>query len=98
MVNAVEVEESQRHQLDCWIKLALPGQSRPYYRGFLWADRELATGYDPALRWADLVWQAHEAGYVTLVQAKHGPFDYTYIAIRTRRRFDDRPKRRERGD
>ena len=70
-----------------WINKTSGGERLTYYRGFL---------CDPALqpispkvdnervkKLRRLVQKSQEDNYVTLVQKKHGDFDYEYIAVRT---------------
>jgi len=70
-----------------WINKTSGGERLTYYRGFL---------CDPALqpispkvdnervkKLRRLVQKSQEDNSVTLVQKKHGDFDYEYIAVRT---------------
>jgi len=70
-----------------WINKTSGGECLTYYRGFL---------CDPALqpispkvdnervkKLRRLVQKSQEDNSVTLVQKKHGDFDYEYIAVRT---------------
>ena len=59
-----------------------------YHRGLLTWDRSpasgLAEGDRHALsRIADAVFQAAEQGQVHLVQRRHGPFEFSYLAIKS---------------
>ena len=73
-----------------WLERAEPGQRLAYHRGLLLRDRspasKLAGGDRRALaRIADAVFQAAEQGRVLLVQRRHGPFDFSYLAIKAGR-------------
>lgn len=73
-----------------WLLRALPGQQLEYHRGLLVRDRspasELAEGDRRALaEVADAVFRAAEDGSVHLVQRRHGPFDFSYLAVKAGR-------------
>lgn len=64
--------------LDRWIDSAAPGDAAEYHRGYL--ARDIAEG--PALlRLAEAAYAGWRAGRVHLVQRRHGPGDYSYLAI-----------------
>ena len=76
-----------------WVAQAAPGEVLVYHRGFLALDRTaFGRVSDPRARSAlsQLGSRAHdlaERGLVHLVQHRHGPDDYSYVAIaRPRRR------------
>jgi hypothetical protein len=70
-----------------WIGQAIPGDVLEYYRGFLAMDTfshgsPLAAGDRAELvRLARRAWHASERGLIHLVQRRHGPDDYSYLAI-----------------
>ena len=70
-----------------WVAQADAGDRLEYYRGFLVADTlaPLSPLTEPeraALRkLADGAYRAAEQGLVHLVQHRHGPDDYSYLAI-----------------
>jgi hypothetical protein len=73
-----------------WFERAEPRQRLAYHRGLLTRDRspasELAEGDRRALaEIADAVFRAAEGGQVHLVQRRHGPFDFSYLAIKAGR-------------
>jgi hypothetical protein len=70
-----------------WLQEAKPGQALQYFRGFL---ARAANGLHQSLRdveceevarVADRLWRAAHHKRVHLVQLRHGPEDFTYIAI-----------------
>ena len=60
-----------------WINKARKGDKMTYYRGFLFAPN--MQKYSPT----QSIYEAYEHNLITLVQKKHGDFDYEYIAVRT---------------
>ena len=70
-----------------WVAHAAPGDILEYHRGFLaldtmpqgtrLAERERAE----LARVARRAWWAAEAGLIHLVQRRHGPEDYSYLAL-----------------
>jgi hypothetical protein len=71
-----------------WLARAEAGPWFEYHRGHLIWDRspssELPEGDRRALtRIANAVFQAAEEGRVHLVQRRHGPFDFSYLAIKS---------------
>jgi hypothetical protein len=70
-----------------WIGQAVPGDVLEYYRGYLaldtfshgtrLAERERAE----LVRLARRAWSAGEQKLIHLVQRRHGPHDYSYLAI-----------------
>ena len=75
-----------------WIADALPGQRLEYHRGLLGCDRMPSAKALPEPDRLSLValakraLQLAEGGRVLLVQRRHGDGDYSYTAIKTRRR------------
>jgi hypothetical protein len=73
-----------------WLERARAGEQFEYHRGLLVRDRspasELADRDRRALaEVADAVFQAAADGCVHLVQRRHGPFDFSYLAIKAGR-------------
>jgi hypothetical protein len=74
-------------ELCAWVAQAEPGAVLEYHRGFLALDRTSFGGLKdtPArVALAQLGARAHdlaERGLVHLVQHRHGPEDYSYLAI-----------------
>jgi hypothetical protein len=73
-----------------WLERARAGEQLEYHRGLLTRDRspasELADDDRRALaEIADAVFRAAESGRVHLVQRRHGPFDFSYLAIKAGR-------------
>jgi hypothetical protein len=73
-----------------WLECARAGEQLEYHRGLLTRDRspasELAEGDRRALaEVADAAFRAAGDGSVHLVQRRHGPFDFSYIAIKAGR-------------
>jgi hypothetical protein len=70
-----------------WISQALPGDALEYYRGFLAMDtfsqgsRLSARDRTELVRLARRAWVASERRLIHLVQRRHGPDDYSYLAI-----------------
>lgn len=70
-----------------WLKTAAPGDTLEYHRGFLVLDvRPDSSRLVPADRTilaqvARRAYWAAEQGLVHLVQRRHGPDDYSYLAI-----------------
>ena len=81
-------------RFEAWLKIARPGNSIEYHRGHLCIDRQQkfdapdnapenkvrAVLHDLATR---ALW-ASEQSLVHLVQRRHGPEDFIYIAIKAR--------------
>jgi hypothetical protein len=70
-----------------WLECARAGEQLEYHRGLLTRDRspasELADDDRRALaEIADAVFRAAEGGQVHLVQRRHWPFDFSYLAIK----------------
>jgi hypothetical protein len=68
-----------------WLGEAFPGDTLAYHRGHL--SRDMAATGSKARSRAELqrvarraLW-ASESGLVHLVQRRHGPDDYTYLAV-----------------
>jgi hypothetical protein len=75
--------------LDRWFSTSSPGDRVSYFRGFLALDRGPGSrlGEESGLeldRVATAVMAMAAAGHVHLVQRRHGPNDYTYVAVRAR--------------
>jgi hypothetical protein len=73
-----------------WLERARTGEQLEYHRGLLTRDRspasDLADGARRALaEVADAVFRAAEDGSVHLVQRRHGPFDFSYLAVKAGR-------------
>ena len=73
-----------------WLERARAGEQLEYHRGLLTRDRspasELAEDDRRALaEIADVVFRAAEGGQVHLVQRRHGPLDFSYLAIKAGR-------------
>jgi hypothetical protein len=73
-----------------WLERARAGEQFEYHRGLLVRDRspasELAEGDRRALaEMADAVFRAAADGCVHLVQRRHGPFGFGYLAIKAGR-------------
>ncbi len=75
-----------------WLRAAHPGSRITFHRGHLSVDREKRPDAADAEtraaldRLAGRAMQASGQGLVHLVQKRHGDADYSYIAIRARRR------------
>ena len=76
-----------------WLADAAPGSSLTYFRGHLAFDRMPSTSPFPEPERKRLVAVANRAlqmaedGRVHLVQRRHGPQHYSYIAVKARRRL-----------
>jgi hypothetical protein len=73
---------------EAWLGRPAAGQEIEYYRGHLVWDRgsasRLSARQRQALsRLADAVFSAAGEGRVHLAQRRNGPFDFSYLAIRT---------------
>jgi hypothetical protein len=70
-----------------WLGQAGPGETLEYYRGFLLVDASQHGGRLPEqdrvelTRVARRAWLASEQKLIHLVQRRHGPDDYSYLAI-----------------
>ena len=75
-----------------WLGRAVPGDRIEYHRGFLGCDRDPENSARPASerrRIDDLAEQVQSlavAGLVGLVQRRYGDADYSYLAVKMRRR------------
>jgi hypothetical protein len=91
MIDIVRRNSTEKSLTDsefcCWLAVAQPGDALQYHRGFLAQD---ITAYARRLsehdrvelaRLVRCVWWAGEQNLVRLVQRRHGPDDYSYIAI-----------------
>jgi hypothetical protein len=73
-----------------WLRQASPNEWFAYHRGWLVCDlnehcRAMPDAQRRAIRRvAKRAWSAAEHGLVHLVQNRHGPGDYSYIAIRAK--------------
>lgn len=63
-----------------WLYAVEPGTKLEYHRGFLAIDREKMTKDQHNLCVDAYI--AAERGIVHIVQKRHGPLDYSYIAVR----------------
>jgi hypothetical protein len=76
-----------------WLADAAPGTSLTYFRGHLAFDRMPSTSPFPEperkrlVALANRALQMAEDGRVHLVQIRHGPQQYSYIAVKARRRL-----------
>jgi hypothetical protein len=70
-----------------WLERGQPGEALVYHRGLLAHDRArpdlTETERRQVARIADAAFAAAEEGRVHLVQLRHGPFDFSYLAIKT---------------
>jgi hypothetical protein len=78
-----------------WLERAEPGQRLAYHRGLLLRDRapesKLTKGERRAVaQIADAVFEAAEQGRVLLVQRRHGPSDFSYLAVKAGSAFEAR--------
>ena len=68
-----------------WLHKSRPRDKITYYRGFL-CDPKLqpidSPDNDRVVRLRKKVYQSYNDNIVTLVQKKHGDFDYEYMAVR----------------
>jgi hypothetical protein len=92
MISTVTKLPNARRRIDetdlCgWIGQAAPGEALEYYRGFLALDTfsqaQRLTERERAelVRVARRAWWASEQKLIHLVQRRHGPHDYSYLAI-----------------
>jgi hypothetical protein len=69
-----------------WLERAQPGEVLAYHRGLLAHDRARSdlteTERRHVARIADAAFEAAEQGHVCLVQRRHGPGDFSYLAIK----------------
>ena len=90
MSNIIRCKRPSRCAFYGWLERARAGEQLEYHRGLLTRDRspasELAAGDRRAVaEIADAVFRAAEGGHVHLVQRRHGPFDFSYLAIKAGR-------------
>tara|TARA_R100000963_G_C4593997_1_gene70173 strand:- start:411 stop:647 length:237 start_codon:yes stop_codon:yes gene_type:complete len=68
-----------------WLNKAKKNDRISYYRGFL-CDPKLQPIDSPdnerVVRLRNKIYESYAAGLITLVQKKHGNFDYEYMAVR----------------
>jgi hypothetical protein len=81
---------ASRAEFHAWLARAKPGEQLEYHRGLLTWDRSPASGHADGDRRAlgkvaDAVFRAAADGCVHLVQRRHGPFDFSYLAIKAGR-------------
>jgi hypothetical protein len=74
-----------------WLRQAKPGDRIEYHQGFLTVDRSPTSRFADHERriltkLASTVLKAADASQVHLLQRRHGAGDYSYIAVRARRR------------
>ena len=80
----------RRVEFGTWLKTARPGSRIEYHRGHLCVDRQQrpdASDNDAHAelhRLAARALRASEQGLVHLVQHRHGPEDFSYLAIKAR--------------
>ena len=72
-----------------WLARAEPGAALEYHRGLLILDRSPVSELSEderrtVAKIADAALAAAEDGLVHLMQCRHGPFDFSYIAIKAR--------------
>ena len=82
------VRRCTKTEFRAWLARAKPGEQIEYHLGLLTWDRSPASGLAEGDRralgkTADAVFQAAEQGQVHLVQRRNGPFDFSYLAIRS---------------
>jgi hypothetical protein len=73
-----------------WLARACAGERVIYHRGHLTWDRSPASALtgperQALARIADMAFAAAQEGQVLLVQRRHGPFDFSYLAIKASR-------------
>ena len=75
-----------RTKFDEWINKSKPGDKITYYRGYIMGphlQKYSPTSDERRVRAIkSYVYKAYEHNVITLVQKKHGDFDYEYIAMR----------------
>jgi hypothetical protein len=81
---SVSVSEAEVRR---WLREAEPGQAIQYFRGFLAMSRSecgamiSAPQRQELAKVADWLWRAAMHDRIHLVQYRHGPGDWSYIAI-----------------
>jgi hypothetical protein len=74
-------------ELCCWLSQASPGETIEYHRGFLVVDRTplgqpmTPTDRRELDRTGKRAMRLAQQGLVHLVQRRHGPDDYSYLAV-----------------
>jgi hypothetical protein len=77
---------SSVEQFRKWLRHARRKDRLVYYEGFIMFDRgsdnrDTRTAEQSEIaRLADVVREAHESGFVTMIQKRNGPGNYSYIA------------------
>ncbi len=75
-----------RTKFDEWINKSKPGDKITYYRGYIMGphlQKYSPTSDERRVRAIkSYAYNAYEYNVVTLVQKKHGDFDYEYMAVR----------------
>ena len=75
-----------RTKFDEWLNKSKPGDKIIYYRGYIMGphlQKYSPTSDERRVRAIKTyVYKAYEHNVITLVQKKHGDFDYEYIAMR----------------
>ena len=77
-----------KKRLDEWMKKAKTGDTITYFRGYLcdpWLqpyDRVKHEDHPKINRFQKYVYNLYDMGKVTLVQKRHGNWDYEYMAIK----------------
>ncbi len=80
----------RRVEFGTWLKTARPGSRIEYHRGHLCVDRAPKLSASDNRTTAELnrlalaAMEASEQGLVHLVQRRHGPEDFSYLAIKAR--------------
>jgi hypothetical protein len=82
------VRRCTKTEFRAWLARAKPGEQIEYHLGLLTWDRSPASGLAEGDRRAlgkiaDAVFQAAEQGQVHLVQRRRGPFEFSYLAIKS---------------
>lgn len=62
-----------------WLAKSREGERAEYYRGFLFADRQMENKDKSKIKVAELAWNAYEQSRATLMQKRNGNDDYSYI-------------------
>ena|SRR3990167_5092033 len=84
------VSKMNQQQFCDWLIKSVPGEFTVYHRGYLWLDRDSKVRANEGTEadvtaikeMGEFARICSEAGYVNLVQKRHGDCDYEYRAIR----------------
>ena len=71
-------EKHDASSFEHWLNTALPGEVVEYHRGAILPRAK--TGEKAGT--GAIAWAAYSCGLVVLVQRKHGPSDFSYLAKR----------------